>query len=198
MDGLPFSQACENNKQPILECIRLLLHDVERVLEIGSGTGQHAAHFAGAMPWLTWQPTELSDNLPTLLPRCDAYAGANLAAPVVLDVCARPWPVTVPSAVFTANTLHIMPWSAVEALFDWLAGNSPDRFLLLVYGPFNDGGRYTSDSNARFDEWLRTRDPDSGIRDFEAVAALARDAGLGPATDAAMPANNRLLAWRRG
>ncbi len=198
MDGLPFSQACENNKQPILDVIAPLLEGHESVLEIGSGTGQHAAYFAAAMPGLTWRPTELEANLPTLLPRCECYEGANLSAPVALDVCARPWPVAVPSALFTANTLHIMPWSAVESLFDWLADNAPPDVLLLVYGPFNYDGRYTSDSNARFDDRLRARDPDSSIREFEAVDALARSAGLGLTADTAMPANNRLLAWQRG
>ena len=197
MDGLPFSQACENNKQPILESIRPLLANCTGVLEIGSGTGQHAVHFAAAMPHLIWMPTETEAQLPVLRPRCDAYAGTNLAAPAALDVCQRPWPITVPGAIYTANTLHIMPWSAVEALFQWLADSAPADFLLLVYGPFNYGGQYTSDSNARFDEWLQARDPESGIRDFEAVDALARRAQLQLEVDNAMPANNRLLAWRR-
>jgi hypothetical protein len=196
VDGLPFSQACENNKQAILACIQPLLQDREDVLEIGSGTGQHAVYFAAAMPWLSWRPSELDAQLPVLLPRCETYTGTNLAAPAALDVSARPWSMPVPEAMYTANTLHIMPWGAVEALFDWLAGNAPANFLLLVYGPFNYDGQYTSDSNARFDEWLKDRDPDSGIRDFDAVDELARRAGLGLAADEAMPANNRLLTWR--
>ena len=198
MDGLPFSQACENNKQAILARIRPLLEDREQVLEIGSGTGQHAVHFAAAMPALNWMPTEIESQLPVLSPRCDAFAGANVATPAALDVCARPWPVPVPDAMYTANTLHIMPWSAVESFFGWLADSAPEDFLLLVYGPFNYGGRYTADSNAQFDAWLKERDPLSGIRDFEAVDALARQAGLSLIVDEAMPANNRLLAWRRG
>ena len=198
MDGLPFSQACENNKQPILDRIQPLLRDREQVLEIGSGTGQHAVYFAAAMPKLTWLPTEIASQLPVLTPRLEAYTGDNLAAPLTLDVCARPWPVPVPDAMYTANTFHIMPWSAVESLFEWLADHAPDDFLLLVYGPFHYGGRYTADSNARFDEWLKERDPLSGIRDFEAVDALVTQAGLSLIGDEAMPANNRLLAWRRG
>ena len=198
MDGLPFSQACENNKQPILDRIQPLLQDREQVLEIGSGTGQHAVHIAAAMPKLTWLPTEIESQLPVLNPRCDAFAGTNIAAPAALDVCARPWPLPVPDAMYTANTLHIMPWSAVESLFEWLAAHAPDGFLLLVYGPFNYGGHYTADSNARFDEWLKERDPLIGIRDFEVVDALATQAGLSLIGDEVMPANNRLLAWRRG
>jgi hypothetical protein len=194
---LPFSQACENNKAVILGHLQRLFAGVDEVLEIGSGTGQHACHFAAGLAGLRWQPTELAQNLPVLEPRCSAYAGDNLARPVMLDVCQRPWPCPLPAATFTANTLHIMPWSAVEALFDALAQYAPERFLLVIYGPFNYGGSYTSASNAEFDRWLAARDPDSAIRDFEKVDALAGRAGLALAEDNAMPANNRLLAWRR-
>jgi len=196
VDGLPFSQACENNKQAILDVIQPLLVGTDAVLEIGSGTAQHAAFFAAAMPWLQWQPTELGSQLDLARPRCDAYPGENLLQPVALDVTEPRWPLTVPAVLYTANTLHIMPWSAVECLFAALHASAPPNFLLLVYGPFNYGGEYTSDSNERFDGWLKERDPLSGIRDFEAVDSLASAAGLALTVDNAMPANNRLIVWR--
>ncbi len=197
MDPLPFSQACENNKAPILAELRRLFADVRQVLEIGSGTGQHATWFAGHLPDLTWQPTDLHAALPGLAPRCAEYAGDNLLPPLALDVCQRPWPLQVPDGVFTANSLHIMPFAAVEQCFAELGHRAGPGTILCVYGPFNYVGQYTSDSNAGFDDWLRQRDPLSGIRDFEAVDALAQAAGFNLLEDIAMPANNRLLAWRR-
>jgi hypothetical protein len=197
MSGLPFSQACENNKLPILSVLQPLFAGRRAVLEIGAGTGQHATFFATHLPWLHWYPSELPANLPYLLPRCEQYPRENLAPPQALDVTERPWPLAIPDALFTANTFHIMPWEAVVALFAELRqGAAPDT-LLAVYGPFNYGGRYTSESNARFDQWLAQRDPDSAIRDFEAVDALASGAGFALLEDHAMPANNRLLAWHR-
>lgn len=198
MDELPFSQACENNRGPILAVLQRLFAGAEAVLEIGAGTGQHATWFAAHMPWLRWQPSDTPAALATLLPRCKRYAGENLLAPVELDVSARPWPIAgLPDALFTANSLHIMPWNSVEDLFAELASLAADGTRLAVYGPFNYGGRYTSESNARFDEWLAARDPASAIRDFEAVDALARSAGFALLEDNAMPANNRLIAWQK-
>lgn len=194
---LPFSQACENNKDVILAILRQLLADRHAVLEIASGTGQHACHFAHAMPWLQWQPTELAQNLPVLAPRCAHFAGQNLLPPLALDVRDTPWPVVVPDALFSANSLHIMAFAAVEALFTALGRQAPDGTLLVVYGPFNYGGRYTSDSNARFDQWLAQQHPDSAIRNFEDVDRLAESAGFTLLADHAMPANNRLLVWEK-
>jgi len=195
---MPYSQACENNKAYILEVLREVFADRNRVLEIGSGTGQHACYFAHNLPHLTWQPTDQADNLPFLQPRVAAYDGDNLLPEEPLDVRDDPWPVPVPDAVFSANSLHIMAFSAVERFFAGLARAMPADIVLAVYGPFNYGGRYTSDSNARFDEWLATQDPASAIRDFEAVNSLAQDAGFTLHSDNAMPANNRLLVWRSG
>lgn len=197
MEPLPFSQACENNKSYILEVLQQAFADRQAVLEIASGTGQHASHFAANMSWLQWQPTELSENLPLLTPRCAAYTGQNLASPVVLDVCSLPWPVAVPDALFTANSLHIMAFSAVEALFNMLGRNAGSDVVLAVYGPFNYHGQYTSDSNARFDQWLAQQYPDGAIRDFEAVDRLASAAGFALQGDHEMPANNRLLVWHK-
>ncbi len=197
MSTLPFSQACENNKDVILEKLSRVFAGSERVLEIGSGTGQHAVHFAGHLPHLLWQPTELAQHLPVTLPRVQAYLGNNLLPVQVLDVCERPWTLPAADAVFSANTLHIMPFGAVEALFAELESWAGAGTVLAIYGPFNYGGQYTSDSNARFDQWLAERDPASAIRDFEAVDSLALSAGFSLEEDNAMPANNRLLVWRK-
>ena len=198
MDQLPFSPACENNKGPILAHLQQeFADDVRAVLEIGSGTGQHALWFARHLPWLTWQPTEMPDSLDTLRPRCAVSGLDNLLAPQSLDVCAEPWPLPVPDAVFTANTLHIMAMSAVEALFRSLHLHAPTGCRLVVYGPFNYNGRHTSPSNAQFDKSLRARSPQSGIREIETIDRLAELAGFMQQADHAMPANNRLIVWRR-
>ncbi|TXS93778.1 DUF938 domain-containing protein [Parahaliea maris] len=197
MDGLPYSQACENNKAPILAVLERLLANSTQVLEIGSGTGQHATWFAGHLPHLVWQPTDLHDHLPTLSLRCAMYEGSNLLPPLALDVCLHPWPAEVHDAVFTANSFHIMSFAAVEQCFAELGRRAHPNTLLCVYGPFNYNGQYTSESNARFDQWLGQQHPDSAIRDFEAVDALARQAGFELVEDNAMPANNRLLVWRK-
>ncbi len=197
MSGLPFSQSCENNKDYILERLREEFADRRQVLEIASGTGQHACHFAGGMPWLDWQPTELAQNLPLLAPRCAGYPGGNLLPERALDVRDKPWPVMVPDAVFSANSLHIMAFTAVVKLFDGLARQAGDDVVLALYGPFNYGGRYTSESNARFDQWLAVQNPDSAIRNFEDINRLAGAAGFVLREDHAMPANNRLLVWTR-
>jgi len=196
VSSLPFSQACENNKPFILEVLLEVFAGREQILEIASGSGQHACHFAEKMPWLRWQPSELAGNLPLLQPRCSAYEGSNLALPLALDVQDAPWPVAIPTALFTANSLHIMAFAAVRALFARLADDAPGDTVLAVYGPFNYNKKYTSDSNARFDQWLAQRDPQSGIRDFEAVNQLAEDAGFALQRDCDMPANNRLLVWQ--
>ena len=197
MTELPFSQSCENNKSFILDILREAFADRQEVLEIASGTGQHACHFAANMPWLRWQPTEMPEHLPLLEPRCSAYAGTNLLPPLALDVRTCPWPMAVPDALFSANSLHIMAFSAVELLFEVLARAADADTVLAVYGPFNYNGQYTSPSNASFDQWLAQRNPDSAIRDFEAVDRLAGSAGFALQGDHEMPANNRLLVWRR-
>ena len=197
MTELPYSQASENNKEPILQVLERVFADRKSVLEVGSGTGQHATYLATALQHLSWQPTELAAHLPILLPRCQQAAVQNLATPLGLDVGDKPWPDLVFDAVFTANTLHIMSFDLVLALFDSLGDLAHRDVCLAVYGPFNYGGQYTSDSNARFDQWLAARDPASAIRDFEQVDALARSAGFVLQEDNEMPANNRLLVWRR-
>ena len=166
------------------------------MLEIGSGTGQHAVHFAAAMPWLAWQCSDRADNLPGIAAWRDEAALANTPPAIELDVDG-PWPKNGFDAVFTANSLHIMGWPQVEAFFAGVGKVLQEDGLLIVYGPFNYGGEFTSDSNRAFDQWLKDRDPASGIRDFEAVDALARAIGLALVEDNAMPANNRALVWQK-
>ena len=194
---LAVSEACERNKGPILEVLAGALGASRAVLEIGSGTGQHAVHFARHLPHLLWQPSERAAELGPLAERLALEGPANLAAAIELDVRALPWPVAGCDAVFSANTLHIMPWEAVEDFFRGVGAVLAVPGVLCVYGPFRYRGAHTSDSNADFDRFLRRRDPASGIRDFEALTSLAAAQGLELAADHAMPANNRTLVWRR-
>lgn len=194
----PHAPACDRNRDPILAVLREHFADRRRVLEIGSGTGQHAVYFARAMPWLQWQASDVAEHLPGIGAWLDAEQLPNTPAPLALDVL-EPWPEVEADAVFTANTLHIMGWKGVQAFFvgvGRLLAGVPNG-TLVAYGPFNYNGAYTSGSNREFDDWLKARDPQSGIRDFEAVDALAAGAGLQLVQDVAMPANNRCLVWRR-
>jgi trans-aconitate methyltransferase len=195
--SLPFSDACERNKAPILDVLREAFAGRQRVIEIGAGTGQHAVHFARHLPHLSWQPTDRPEYLPGLSSRIAAEGPPNLRTAVALDVLQR-WPAVRGDAVFSANTLHIMSWHAVEALFAGLPRILEPGGVLAVYGPFKYGGQFTTASNAAFDAMLRERDADSGLRDFESVNALANAAGLELQADHAMPANNQLLVWRGG
>ena len=197
MTARPFSQACENNKRPILQVLQEVLATAKEVLELGSGTGQHARFFAGQLPHLRWRPTDLEENLAGIRGWAEEYRGDNLLRPLALDVRDETWPAPVKDAIFTANSLHIMVWSAVQTLFSYLGQHAPSGNLLVVYGPFNYAGKYTSASNANFDRWLAARDPDSAIRDFEAVDQLAISAGYRLQADYPMPANNRTLVWRK-
>lgn len=196
----PHAPACDRNRDPILAVLREHFADRRRVLEIGSGTGQHAVHFAAALPWLDWQCSDVAAQLAGIRLWLDEAALPNTPAPLELDVARGPWPESGRfDAVFTANTLHIMGWPEVEAFFAG-AGRLLDGAQggkLVVYGPFNYGGAYTSDSNRDFDAWLAARDPRSAIRDAEAVEALASAARLGRMADVAMPANNRCLVFSR-
>jgi SAM-dependent methyltransferase len=192
---LPFSAACERNKDPILEVLRLRFADRTQVLEIGSGTGQHAVYFARQLGHLAWHPTEQLAYLTDLTERVKAEGPANLRAPTVLDVRQAVWPVRGADAIFTANTLHIMSWPEVMALFKGIATVLAPGGVLCIYGPFRYAGRYTSESNEEFDRMLQERDPESGLRDIEAVSLLADQYGLHLDADHDLPAYNRLLAF---
>lgn len=193
----PFSQACLNNRDPILQVLRRVFAQQHQVLEIGSGTGQHAVYFAEHLPHLHWQTSDLVENHEAILAWLDDYAGDNIAPPLELDVTQQDWPVSEFDAVFSANTAHIMPWEAVEQMFAGIPSVLQSGGILALYGPFNYNGTYTSESNRRFDGWLKAQAPHRAIRDFELINALAQRADLTLLEDNAMPANNRLLVWRR-
>lgn len=192
----PYSAACERNRQPILSVLREHFADRRHVLEIGSGTGQHAVHFAALLPHLQWQTSDVAENLPGIRAWLNEAGLSNTPAPILLDVN-REFADLAADAVFSANTLHIMKWDEVERLFAGLNRLCAADVIVAIYGPFNYGGRFTSESNAAFDTALKTRDSRMGIRDFEAVDRLASGAGLTLQADVAMPANNRTLVWRR-
>ena len=197
MSDKPHSPASERNRDPILAVLREHFADRKRVLEIGSGTGQHAVHFAAALPQLVWQSSDRVENLPGIRAWLDEAGLPNTPAPLELDVNQPQWPAQRYDAVYSANTLHIMSWAEVQRLFERLPEIMTPDARLAVYGPFNYGGRFTSDSNAAFDASLKAAVPHRGIRDFEAVDALARGIGLNLLEDRQMPANNRCLVWAR-
>lgn len=195
-----FAQSCENNQAPIVEVLTTAFADRQHVLEIGSGTGQHSVYFAPRLPHLIWQTSELP-ALHAGIAAWHAHLPApNLRLPIALDLARSDWPQTQEGAfdaVFTSNTLHIVAWPLVERLFALLGQHLPAGGVFAVYGPFNYGGNFTSESNRAFDAWLKARDVTSGIRDFEAVVALAAQQGLQLQADHAMPANNRILVFRK-
>ncbi len=167
-----------------------------RVLEIGSGTGQHAAFLAPRLPHLVWQPSDRAENLPGILAWVEDARAGNLLAPIELDVD-HAWPDIEADAVFSANTCHIMSWAQVRKLFAGVARLLPPDGVFALYGPFLYADRPTVESNLRFDAMLRARDPASGLRDCAAVAALGKENGMALAADHPMPANNRLLVFHR-
>lgn len=198
MPELPFSQACENNKGPILEVIGQYFTGPGLILEIGCGTGQHAEHFAGNLPQLVWQPTDRPGHHELCLPRLHQARLPNLRDPLPLDVTELPWPVDQADGVFSANTAHIMSWPMVQAMFAGVGKILNPGGYFCLYGPFNENGRFTSESNAAFDASLKSRDPAMGIRDKADLDRLARDNRLMHIADYGMPANNQIRIWRRG
>jgi cyclopropane fatty-acyl-phospholipid synthase-like methyltransferase len=197
MSDKPYAESCDRNRDAILAVIGPLLTDHKSVLEIGSGTGQHAVYFAQHMPYLRWHTSDLEDNLEGIRLWLDQAGLDNTPAPITLDVNHPDWPGLDIDAVFCANVVHIIGWREVEAMFAGIGRLLPTGGLLMLYGPFNYNNKYTSDSNERFDAWLRARDPSSGIRNFEDVNALAERAGLALVRDYEMPANNRILCWKK-
>ena len=183
----PFSEACERNREPILEVLKRVLADRRRVLEIGSGTGQHAAYFSAALAHLEWQASDVAEHLPGI-----REWGVE---PIELDVD-KPWPAVDADAAFSANTAHIMSWPQVERMFAGVAA-MPSLRVFCLYGPFSYGRKHTAGSNARFDAMLRARDPESGVRDMDDIRPLGERLGLVLAEDNPMPANNRLLVFRK-
>lgn len=200
MINKPFSQACENNKRPILNILSKVFSQHKHVLEIGSGTGQHAVFFGQHLPHVTWQTSDLSVNhqgINLWLTEADL---SNVQKPIAIDLN-KAWPMPEKSpqvdGLYTANTLHIISWPLVIKFFEGIARNLAPQAIICIYGPFKYQGQYTSESNAKFDLWLKDRDIDSGIRDMEAILLLANSAGLTLIYDHVMPANNQLLVFSK-
>jgi cyclopropane fatty-acyl-phospholipid synthase-like methyltransferase len=197
---LTFSQACENNKSAILSILQKAFIKTKNVLEIGSGTGQHAVHFAEKLPHLSWQTSDLIINHFSINQRIRSSQLKNISAPIHIDLNGE-WPMNNTNitsnvdGIFTANTLHIISWFLVKRFFEGVKNNLKNGGTLCIYGPFNYDGKFTSESNANFELWLKDRDVNSGIRDFEAIELLAKSAGLSLISDNDMPANNRLLVF---
>lgn len=193
----PFSQACENNKKPILQIIQTIFCESATVWEIGSGTGQHACYFAQHLPHLIWQATDREDSLVGINSWVEDAGLPNLPKSLALNVSDPEWPCQKIEALFTANTLHIMSWQEIECFFTGLEKYLSERAKVIIYGPFNYNGHYTSGSNLQFDQWLKMRNPESGIRDFEAIEKRAKSANLIIINDFSMPSNNRLLVLQK-
>lgn len=190
-----FSEACARNQQPIYEALADRLSTVSSVLELGSGTGQHALHFSAQAPHLRWQCSDTPAYLEALAHNLAQSAAHDLVAPILLDVNQQ-WPAQRFEMIYTANSLHIMSWDSVLNLFAQLNSHLSKDGLFCCYGPFKYQGEFTSASNAQFEQWLKGRDPLSGVRDFEALQQLGELHGLSLIDDIKMPANNQLLIWQ--
>ena len=197
MMNRPYSEACEQNRYVILDVIKPLLTSAQTLLEIGSGTGQHAVYFSKEMPHLTWQSSDQIQYHSGIQQWIDAANLDNVLAPLALNVSTDIWMSQQYDAVFSANTLHIMSKTNVHDFFEHINSVIVMNGLLLIYGPFNYQGHYTSASNERFDQWLKSRDVLSGIKDFEHINTLASTAGFELYNDYEMPANNRILCWQK-
>jgi SAM-dependent methyltransferase len=192
-----FAQSCERNRDQILAVLQEALPATGLVLEVGSGTGQHAAYFAPRLPHLAWQPSDLAANLASIRAWAAEADAPNLRDPLVLDLLAADWPLAQADAVVCINTVHIVAWAGVENLFAGAGRLLVPGGVMYVYGAYRYATRPLEPSNEEFDRWLKGRDPVSGVRDFEAVDALARRHGLRLVEDRAMPGNNRSIWWRK-
>ena len=193
----PFAEACEQNKQPILAVLQAQFAACHTILEIASGTGQHAVFFAAQLPHLHWQPSDMAENLPGIRQWLAEDGGENIAEPLELEVRHSAWPAGPYDGVFSANSVHIMGWPAVEATFAGVGRVLRPGGRFCLYGPFKYDDVHTSESNARFDVWLRQRDPASGVRDISDLRRLAEQAGMALVEDIEMPVNNRTLVWQK-
>lgn len=193
----PFAESCEQNKHIILDVLKEEFSNVNNVLEIGSGTGQHAVCFAKYLPHLQWQCSDRISEIAGINTWLNDANLKNLLPPIELDVLTGQWPTQKYDAIFSANAVHIMSWQAVKAMFKGLKDCLDNDAVVCLYGPFNYNGEFTSESNARFDQWLKQRNPLSGIRNIEDLNELAVQCGLTLNNDHEMPANNRILCWRK-
>jgi len=194
----PFAESSVENRAPIFQVLQPRLTDCSRLLEIGSGTGQHAVYFAADLPHLSWQTSDRVENHPGIQAWVTEAGLANVEPPVCLDVLTDRWPTQRFDAVFSANTAHIMSMDAVEAMFGGVGEVLAPDGIFLLYGPFNYDGCFSSPSNERFDAWLKQRDPVMGIRDVAWLNGLAGAAGMVLLEDIEMPVNNRTLVWQKG
>ena len=193
----PYAESAEQNKDVILTILVQEFQSCETVLEIGSGTGQHAVYFAQAMPHLHWQTSEMPEYLSGIRLWLDEAKLNNLHEPIVLNVGSDAWPVSPVDAMFSANTAHIMSEANALNMLSGAARVLKPGGCFCLYGPFIYDGQHTSDSNVRFDAWLKQRDPESGVRDVSVLARHGATVGLELVRDHAMPANNRILVWQK-
>lgn len=196
-EQLPAWPAAERNKQPILDVLQRVLPHSGLVLELASATGQHAEHFARALPTLTFQTSDHDpEHLTTLARRAEMVGLPNLPPPLRIDVTEASWPIERADAIYNANMIHIAPWAVTLGLFAGAARVLPKGATLITYGPYSFDGQHTSESNARFDESLKERNPEWGVRDVSRLKEVARGSGFQLTEQVAMPANNFTLLWR--
>ncbi|MDH3326978.1 MAG: class I SAM-dependent methyltransferase [Gammaproteobacteria bacterium] len=192
----PFAESCEQNKHVIFDAIKFEFSEHKDILEIGSGTGQHAVFFAAQLPHLSWQPSEQDENISGITEWLKDYPHDNIPHPISLDVTKK-WPKKTFDGVFSANTAHIMGWEEVKYLFKGVGNTLNPNGTFCLYGPFNHNQQFTSESNARFDQWLKQQNPVRGIRDFEDLNNLARENNLIFKKEIEMPHNNKILIWKK-
>ena len=196
MADKPFAEAAQQNRDAILPVLQEVFAHARKVLEIGSGTGQHAVYFAKHLTYLSWQSSDKRSMLPGIQQWIDDAQLPNLPDALELDVNTA-WPEEKFDTAFAANIAHIMHWQEIEALFNGLSNVLVTNAIFCLYGPFNLNGNYTSESNQRFDSWLKRRDPDSGLRDKVALDELALAYGFKAEKSFSMPANNKILCWKK-
>ena len=192
----PFAESSEQNKEPILEILKSEFADCHRILEVGSGTGQHAVFFSEQLPHLQWICSDLEENHAGIQMWLDEARHNNLEGPLLLDA-REDWPQLQVDAVFSANAIHIMSWQAVQGMIKNIGKVLTSGGKLCLYGPFMVNGQHTADSNAQFDVWLKNRDPLSGIRDVTDLTTLLNLQNMELVNDYEMPVNNRILVWQK-
>ena len=192
-----FADACDRNQTPILEVLKEILPDAGKVLEIGSGTGQHAAYFSRSLSHLVWQPSDLAEALPSIEAWREESCAPNLGPAIVIDLLGNNEDLSRVDAIVCINVIHIVAWPAVERLFNIAANILNPKGILYFYGPYRYPDRTLEPSNVAFDLWLKERNPVSGIRDYAAVESLAESHGFTLGGDRSMPSNNRSIWWVR-